>query len=140
MGKTTLLQHIYEDEMAEEFDLKIWVCVSNNYDVKKFIADMLESLKKERPRLETLEAFQDSLRIEIMSKKFLLVMDDIWEDDEKQDKSKWEKVLVPLAYGSFGSRILVTTRMGSAAMMIATVIKEKSEVFRLEGLEKVQCL
>ncbi|KAL0928298.1 hypothetical protein M5K25_000171 [Dendrobium thyrsiflorum] len=122
MGKTTLLQHVYEeDEITKEFDLTIWVCVSNNFDVKKVIADMLESLKKQRPRLETLEALQDSLRTEIMSKKFLLVLDDIWENDEKQDKSKWEKVLVPLAYGKIGSRIFVTTRMDS-------------------GLEKDQCL
>ncbi|KAH0470380.1 hypothetical protein IEQ34_000103 [Dendrobium chrysotoxum] len=35
MGKTTLLQHVYEDEMTEDFDLKMWVCVSNNFDVKK---------------------------------------------------------------------------------------------------------
>ncbi|KAL0928305.1 hypothetical protein M5K25_000178 [Dendrobium thyrsiflorum] len=141
MGKTTLLQHVYEeDEITKEFDLKIWVCVSNNFDVKKVIVDMLESLKKERPRLETLEALQDSLRTEIMSKKFLLVLDDIWESDEKQDKSKWEKVLAPLAYGKNGSRILVTTRMDSVAMMIAKVIQKKMEIFRLEGLVEDQCL
>ncbi|KAL0906949.1 hypothetical protein M5K25_025485 [Dendrobium thyrsiflorum] len=43
MGKITLLQHAYKDEMTEEFDLKMWVCVSNNFEVKKVIADMLES-------------------------------------------------------------------------------------------------
>ncbi|KAH0464236.1 hypothetical protein IEQ34_007022 [Dendrobium chrysotoxum] len=32
MGKTTPLLHDYEDEMTEEFDLKIWVCVSINFD------------------------------------------------------------------------------------------------------------
>ncbi|KAL0928296.1 hypothetical protein M5K25_000169 [Dendrobium thyrsiflorum] len=141
MGKTTLLQHVYEeDEITKEFDLKIWVCVSNNFDLKKVIVDMLESLKKERLRLETLEALQDSLRTEIMSKKFLLVLDDIWENDEKQDKSKWEKVLVPLAYGKIGSRILVTTRMDSVGMMIAKVIQKKTEIFRLGGLVEDQCL
>ncbi|KAH0463278.1 hypothetical protein IEQ34_007860 [Dendrobium chrysotoxum] len=139
MGKTTLLQHVYEDEMTKEFDLKMWVCVSNNFDVKKVIVDMLESLKKKRPRLETLEALQDSLRTEIMSKTFLLVLDDIWENDE-QDKKKWEKLLAPLAYGKIGSRILVTTRMDSVAMMMSTVIKKKTEIFRLEGLEEDQCL
>ncbi|KAH0469097.1 hypothetical protein IEQ34_002329 [Dendrobium chrysotoxum] len=139
MGKTTLLQHVYEDEMTKEFDLKMWVCVSNNFDVKKVIADMLESLKKERPRLETLEALQDSLRTEMMSKMFLFVLDDIWENDE-QDKNKWEKLLAPLAYGKIGSRILVTTRMDSVAMMIAKVIQKKTEIFRLEGLGEDQCL
>ncbi|KAI0514012.1 hypothetical protein KFK09_010045 [Dendrobium nobile] len=140
MGKTTLLQHVYEDEMTKEFDLKMWVCVSNNFDVKKVIADMLESLKKERPRLETVEALQDSLRTEIMSKKFLLVLDDIWENDENRDIRKWEKVFAPLAYGEIGSRILVTTRMDSVATMIAKVIKKEKERFQLQGLEEDQCL
>ncbi|XP_020681990.1 putative disease resistance protein RGA4 isoform X1 [Dendrobium catenatum] len=143
MGKTTLLQHVYEDEMTKEFfDLKMWVCVSNNFDVKKVIADMLSTLKKERPRLdESLDELQNSLRTEIMSKKFLLILDDIWEEDEKkQDISKWEKVFAPLAYGKIGSGILITTRMDSVAMMIAKVIKKKTEIFRLKGLEEDQCL
>ncbi|KAH0463433.1 hypothetical protein IEQ34_008015 [Dendrobium chrysotoxum] len=141
MGKTTLLQHVYkDDEITKEFDLKTWVCVSNNFDVKKVIADMLESLKKERPRLETLEALQDSLRAEMMSKKVLLVLDDIWENDEEQDKRKLENLLAPLAYGKIGSRILVTTRMDSVALTIAKVIKKKKETFKLLGLEEDECL
>ncbi|XP_028550829.1 putative disease resistance protein RGA4 [Dendrobium catenatum] len=119
--------------------IKMWVCVSNNFDVKKVIADMLESLKNERIHLETLDTLQNNLRTEIMSKKFLLILDDIWEE-EKQDISKWEKVLAPLAYGKIGSRILVTTRMDSVAMMIAKVIKKNTKIFRLEGLQEYQCL
>ncbi|KAL0920623.1 hypothetical protein M5K25_009771 [Dendrobium thyrsiflorum] len=141
MGKTTLLQHVYEeDEITKEFDLKMWVCVSNNFDVKKVIADLLESLKKERPRLETLEALQDSLRTEIMSKKFLVVLDDIWEEDEEKDKSKWGNVLAPLASGGFGSKILVTTRTDSVALMFDKVLKKKREKVKLEGLEEDECL
>ncbi|KAI0513958.1 hypothetical protein KFK09_009990 [Dendrobium nobile] len=142
MGKTTLLQHVYEDEITKEFfDLKMWVCVSNNFDVKKVIADMLSTLKKERPRLdESLDALQNSLRTEIMSKKFLLILDDIWEEEENRDISKWEKVLASLAYGKIGSGILVTTRMDSVATMIAKVIKKEKETFKLQGLEEDQCL
>ncbi|KAH0463166.1 hypothetical protein IEQ34_007748 [Dendrobium chrysotoxum] len=32
---------------------------------------------------------------------------DIWENDEGQDKSKWDNMLAPLAYENFASRILV---------------------------------
>ncbi|KAH0463422.1 hypothetical protein IEQ34_008004 [Dendrobium chrysotoxum] len=140
MGKTTLLQHVYEDEMTEEFDLKMWVCVSNNFDVKKVIADMLESLKMKKPKLGTLYALQKSLKSEIMSKKFLLVLDDIWDEEEERGKSKWENVLAPLSCGSLGSKILVTTRMDSAALIIAKVIRKKKETLRLQGLEEDECL
>ncbi|KAH0461640.1 hypothetical protein IEQ34_009215 [Dendrobium chrysotoxum] len=140
MGKTTLLQHVY-DEMTEEFDLEMWVCVSNNFDVKKVIADMLESLNKQRPRLDTLHELQNGLRTKIMSKKFLLVLDDIWEEkEENRDMSKWERLLSPLAHGKIGSRILVTTRMDSVARKIANVINQETEKFRLEGLEEDECL
>ncbi|KAH0463520.1 hypothetical protein IEQ34_008102 [Dendrobium chrysotoxum] len=140
MGKTTLLQHVYEDVTRREFNLKMWVCVSNNFDAKKVIADMLECLKKERPRLETLGQLQGGLKQKVMSKKFLLMLDDIWEEDEEKDKSKWEDVLAPLASGAFGSKILVTTRTDSVALMFAKVFKKKGEIVKLEGLEEDECL
>ncbi|KAI0503690.1 hypothetical protein KFK09_014627 [Dendrobium nobile] len=136
MGKTTLLQLVYNDEITKEFNRTVWVCVSNNFDVKKVIADMLQSLKKKRPRLETLVALQGRLEEKVMSKKFLLVLDDIWEEDEEKDKSKWEDVLAPLASGGLGSMILVTTREESVALMFAKVIKKKNEIVKLEGLEE----
>ncbi|KAH0462895.1 hypothetical protein IEQ34_007477 [Dendrobium chrysotoxum] len=144
MGKTTLLQLVYKDvnkdEIAKEFELKMWVCVSNNFDVKKVIADMLQSLKMERPRCDTLDALQNSLRTEMMSKKFLLVLDDVWDEEEGRDQSKWEDVLPSLASEAFGGKILVTTRTESVALMFARVISKKKEIVKLEGLEEDACL
>ncbi|KAI0496882.1 hypothetical protein KFK09_023208 [Dendrobium nobile] len=140
MGKTTLLQHVYKDEITKEFDLKMRICVSNNFDVNRVIANMLESLKNERTQLETLDALQKSLQSMVNSKKFLLVLDDIWNDDKEQDKNKWENVLAPLASGKFGSKILLTTRMESVAVMISNVMKKKNEMLRLDGLKDEECL
>ncbi|KAL0920679.1 hypothetical protein M5K25_009837 [Dendrobium thyrsiflorum] len=81
-----------------------------------------------------------ALKEEVMSKKFLLMLDDIWEEDEEKDKSKWEDVLAPLASGAFGSKILVTTRTDSVALMFAKVIKKEEEIVKLEGLEEDECL
>ncbi|XP_020597408.1 putative disease resistance protein RGA3, partial [Phalaenopsis equestris] len=135
MGKTTLLQHIYED-LKEEFELKMWVCVSNDFDAKKIIADILGFLNKERPRSESLAAFQESLKAVVQSKRFLLVLDDIWEEE----MNKWENVLSPMTRGSFGSKILITTRMDIVASTIANVIKTKKETLRIKGLEEDVCL
>ncbi|KAL0908658.1 hypothetical protein M5K25_023163 [Dendrobium thyrsiflorum] len=140
MGKTTLLQHVYENEMTEEFNLKMWVCVSNNFDAKKVIADMLQSHKKEKPNLDSLDALQGKLKQEVMSKRFLLVLDDIWGEEEERYKSKWENVLAPLSCGSLGSKILVTTRMDSAASIIAKVMKKNKETLTLQGLDEDECL
>ncbi|KAH0463652.1 hypothetical protein IEQ34_008234 [Dendrobium chrysotoxum] len=139
MGKTTLLQHVYKDEMTKEFDLKMWVCVSNDSDANSVVAHMLESLKKERPCLQTLDALQESLESMVKSKKFLLVLDDIWEKDEQHDEDKWRKVLVALNSGKLGSKIVVTTRMESVALMISKFIKN-NEMLKLEGLKYDECL
>ncbi|XP_020679814.1 putative disease resistance protein RGA3 [Dendrobium catenatum] len=127
MGKTLLLQQVYKDEMTKEFDLKMWICVSNNFDVNRVIANMLESLQK-------------SLESLVNSKKFLLVLDDIWDEDKEQDKNKWENVLAPLPSGKLGSKILVTTRMAYVALMISNVLKKKNEMLRFDGLKDDECL
>ncbi|KAH0463415.1 hypothetical protein IEQ34_007997 [Dendrobium chrysotoxum] len=96
--------------MTKELDLKMWVCVSDNFIEKQVITEMLKSLDKKRPDLDSLDALQDRLRIAVRSKKFLLILDDIWEE-ENRDISKREDMLTPVACGKFGNRILVTTRM-----------------------------
>ncbi|KAI0513501.1 hypothetical protein KFK09_009525 [Dendrobium nobile] len=76
--------------------------------------DVLESLK-ERPCLETLEALQ----------KFLCLMT-FGRMTRSRIKVSWRKCL-PSRYGNFGSRILVTTRMDSIAMMIANALKRRGK-------------
>ncbi|KAL0920580.1 hypothetical protein M5K25_009725 [Dendrobium thyrsiflorum] len=76
----------------------------------------------------------------VKSKKFLLVLDDIWNDDKVQYKNKWENVLAPPASGKLRGKILVTTRMESVALMISNVMKKKNEMLRLEGLNDAECL
>ncbi|PKU74802.1 putative disease resistance protein RGA1 [Dendrobium catenatum] len=140
MGKTTLVQQVYSDEATNEFDLKLWVCVSNSFDVKRLLADMLESLTGRRPDLASLNALQERLKAALMSKKFFLVLDDVWEEEEKQDKSKWENVLAPLATGKEGSKILVTTRMDSVALLVTKVLRKQMVKLKLEGLQEEDCL
>ncbi|KAH0461628.1 hypothetical protein IEQ34_009203 [Dendrobium chrysotoxum] len=96
--------------------------MSQQFKVFHSTLPMLESLN-ERSHLETFEALQGSLWIEIMSKKFLLMLNGIWENDEEHDKSKWENMFAPLAYENFGSRLLVTTQNGLNYKMIAKVIR-----------------
>ncbi|KAH0449901.1 hypothetical protein IEQ34_020593 [Dendrobium chrysotoxum] len=72
------------------------------------------------------EEFDPKIKLEeeVMSKRFLLVLDDIRSKEEKQHNSKWESVLTPPSCGSLGSKILVTARTDSVALMIAKVIKK----------------
>ncbi|KAH0469591.1 hypothetical protein IEQ34_001149 [Dendrobium chrysotoxum] len=59
------------------------------------------------------------LNEEVVSKRFLLVLDDIQGEREKWYNNKGENMLAPLSCKSLGSKILVTTRRDSVALMLA---------------------
>ena len=48
-GKSTLAQYIYNDEMVNaHFELKMWVCVSDVFDVKTIVENMITSATKKK--------------------------------------------------------------------------------------------
>ncbi|KAL4600466.1 hypothetical protein ACB092_11G200600 [Castanea dentata] len=96
LGKTTLAQLIYNDEnVKNNFELKLWICISDNFDIKHIVKQILESLGNRRDE-ESLEILQNHLRGEINGKKYFLVLDDV------------------------GSKIVVTTRSIKVAEIMGT--------------------
>ncbi|XP_038711481.1 putative disease resistance protein RGA4 [Tripterygium wilfordii] len=108
LGKTTLAQLVFNDDaFSADFELKMWVHVSDIFDVKTIVEKILVSKSGE---LE-METLQQELRKKIDGKKYLLVLDDLWNEDLED----WLKLKILLAGGARGSRILVTTRSAKAA-------------------------
>ncbi|KAJ8899230.1 hypothetical protein K2173_012406 [Erythroxylum novogranatense] len=108
LGKTALAQFVYNDERVKNhFELKLWVCVSDPFEVELVIEKILKSLVPDW-KLENLELeqLQSRLREGIDGKKYLLVLDDVWNDD----LNKWLELKKLLMCGARGSRIIVTTR------------------------------
>ncbi|RDY11199.1 putative disease resistance RPP13-like protein 1, partial [Mucuna pruriens] len=133
MGKTTLAQHVYNHPRIEEevkFDIKAWVCVSDDFDVLRVTRAILEAITKSKDDGGDLERVHGRLKEELTGKRFLLVLDDVW--NEKREK--WEAVQTPLNYGAQGSRILVTTRSGKVASTI-----QSKKVHHLEQLQEDHC-
>jgi Leucine-rich repeat (LRR) protein len=118
VGKTTLAQLVYNDPRVEEhFDLRIWVSVSDNFDVKRLIKEILESAMKERPSdLSNLNILQVMLREKVMPKRFLLVLDDVWNEE----RARWQSLYNPLKFGKRGSKVVVTTRVKMVAEITGT--------------------
>jgi len=138
LGKTTLAQLVFNDEQFQKgFDLKMWVCVSDIFDVKNIVAKILESAtNKEKPATVEMDTLVKYLLKEIEGKKYFLVLDDVWNGDHK----KWCRLKEVLMGGARGSRILVTTRnevvartirQESVAKIIGTV-----ESYPLKGLDE----
>ncbi|XP_031257529.1 putative disease resistance RPP13-like protein 1 [Pistacia vera] len=108
IGKTTLAREVFNDQAAKDFDPKVWVCVSDNdhFDVQKIYKAILEEITSKSCDVETFNQLQVKLRSQVVGKKFLLVLDDLWNEDY----GNWEILKSPFMAGASGSRIIVTTR------------------------------
>uniref|UniRef100_A0A2C9VIG2 Disease resistance protein RGA3 n=1 Tax=Manihot esculenta TaxID=3983 RepID=A0A2C9VIG2_MANES len=118
LGKTTLAQIIFNDELIKNsFEPRIWVCVSEPFDVKMTVGKILESATGNRPEDLGLEALKSRLEKIISGKKYLLVLDDVWNEN----REKWENLKRLLVGGSSGSKILITTRSKKVADISSTM-------------------
>ncbi|KAL5980757.1 hypothetical protein ACLOJK_028667 [Asimina triloba] len=107
VGKTTLAQVVYNDRrVTENFELRAWVCVSQDFDVTRLTKEIIISITKYRCDLSDFDSLQCSLRDKLDGKKFLLVLDDVWSENG----SDWERLRAPFTFGAKGSKIVVTTR------------------------------
>ncbi|KAG4123560.1 hypothetical protein ERO13_D11G333650v2 [Gossypium hirsutum] len=129
LGKTALVVLVYNDEMVKShFELTMFVCVSNVFDVKLIVANIIKSVTNQAPdqNLE-MDQLQKQLRDKIDGKKYLLILDDIWNEDPEQ----WSRLKKLLMGGAKGSRIIVTTR----SLKVAKITNKcQSHVLKLKGL------
>ncbi|GKV36892.1 hypothetical protein SLEP1_g44975 [Rubroshorea leprosula] len=132
VGKTTLARLVYKEVEQGRFNPRAWVCVSDQFDVMSITRNILEELTKARCDLNSLNLLQEKLKGELSGKKFLLVLDDVWNEKG----NLWDNLKVPFKSGAPGSKIIVTTRnMGVAQMMGG-----KNSVHCLGVLEDDRCL
>ncbi|XP_077237330.1 putative disease resistance protein RGA3 [Tasmannia lanceolata] len=132
LGKTTLAQLVYNDEaVVNHFELRMWVCVSDDFDVKRLTRSIFESASTTKNDLSNLDPLQCKLEKMLTGKRFLLVLDDVWNET----RNDWDLIRVPFRNGAEGSRILVTTRSEIVARIMGT-----SYTHQLEGLPYDACL
>jgi hypothetical protein len=134
MGKTTLAQAAYNDQRVKQcFDSAMWVCVSNDFDVPALTRKIIQEITGRGTDVICLNTLQEILRGKLSSKKFLLVLDDVWNDERRPD---WEKLVAPLKSGQKGSKILLTTRMQSVVDIAERVLGGMTKSMRLQGLQE----
>ncbi|KAK3135559.1 hypothetical protein QOZ80_5BG0420370 [Eleusine coracana subsp. coracana] len=143
MGKTTVAQCVYNDARIEaHFDLRAWVCVWDRSDEAELTREILQSIGSADETLRddgmaSLERLQERLEESVASKRFLLVLDDVWVDEGKtvqENRAAWSRVLAPLRFAGSGSKVLVTTRV----KLVAEVLNATS-VVPLDGLRSYDC-
>ncbi|XP_027181795.1 putative disease resistance protein RGA1 [Coffea eugenioides] len=118
LGKTTLAQLVFNDErIAKHFEPKLWVWVSEDFNVKRIIKALINSIRGTPVEELELDPLQRKLQELLRGKRYLVVLDDVWNENLEE----WEKLKSVLECGSRGSSIIMTTRMEKVATIIGTL-------------------
>ncbi|XP_062192991.1 disease resistance protein RGA2-like [Phragmites australis] len=122
LGKTTLAKMVYNDSRVQNhFELKMWHCVSENFEATAIVRSVIElATNGGRDQRSTIELLRGKLQEVIGRKRFLLVLDDVWNEEQR----KWEDDLKPLlctCIGASGSMIVVTSRSQKVASIMGTL-------------------
>ncbi|KAM5549450.1 putative disease resistance RPP13-like protein 1 [Rosa sericea] len=117
IGKTTLAQLVYNDpKVVENFKLRMWVCVSLDYDLVKISKSIFESATNKVSELSNFNCLQMQLKEVMMKEKFLLVLDDMWNENP----SDWDALKLLFRSAAPGSRVVVTTRSKTVSSIVTT--------------------
>ncbi|XP_047956509.1 putative disease resistance protein RGA3 [Salvia hispanica] len=136
MGKTTLTRKVFNHERLKTFGSRIWVHVSQNFDpigVYNKIHSTLASTATDRvERFEHEEVILNKLREALRAKTYLLVLDDVWNEDVP----RWEDFINNMkgASSTVGNGIIITTRSKKVASIV-----NPFHIHRVNGLSDEQC-
>ncbi|KAH0746965.1 hypothetical protein KY285_008622 [Solanum tuberosum] len=115
LGKTTLAKAVYNDERVQKhFGLKAWFCVSEAYDAFRITKGLLQEIGLKVD--DNLNQLQVKLKEKLNGKRFLVVLDDMWNDNYPE----WDDLRNLFLQGDIGSKIIVTTRKESVALMMGS--------------------
>ncbi|XP_024038707.1 putative disease resistance RPP13-like protein 1 [Citrus clementina] len=133
LGKTTLARLAYNDDRVQNhFDLKAWTCVSDDFDVIRLTKTILTSIvTHQNVDNLNLNKLQEELNKQLSGKKFLLVLDDVWN----RNYDDWVDFSRPLGASAQGSKIIVSTRNHEVAKIMGTL-----PAYQLKKLSYNDCL
>ncbi|KAH0658986.1 hypothetical protein KY285_027535 [Solanum tuberosum] len=106
LGKTTLAKKVYNNpSIVNYFDVKAWCTVSQAYDRRTLLIEIFKQATNNKIIIEEDDDVADMLRKVLIGKRYLIVLDDIW------DIKAWEDLGICFPQGECGSRVMVTTRI-----------------------------
>ncbi|KAK9159491.1 hypothetical protein Syun_005832 [Stephania yunnanensis] len=140
LGKTTLAQLVYNDDAVKKhFELKVWICVSTNFRTTNLFFQILQQINPNNVVPESsskqvlLQGLESQLVRQETKKKFLLVLDDDWNENQEM----WEDFVFSLRdIVGTGSRIIVTSRDSNVASIRGD---QTVHVHQLQGLSEYSC-
>ncbi|KAL8056991.1 hypothetical protein ABFX02_04G154600 [Erythranthe guttata] len=121
IGKTTLAKNTYEHSLiVHHFDIRTWVTVSQNYNVKELLLQLLSMISSEVDNEDDEQLLGQKLHKILWGRRYLIVIDDIWGVEA------WDNLNLFFPENNNGSRIVVTTRISNVATQFDSSLFELS--------------
>ncbi|KAK9091899.1 hypothetical protein Syun_026810 [Stephania yunnanensis] len=124
VGKTTLARTICEDGSVNEwFDQIMFITVSLEFDLKTVLVNMVAEKEGNRTSLGREDEFElllEELHEQLNEKRYLLVLDDVWQTNER---TWWKSLKSALPHNNNGSCVIVTTRLKEVARSMGAAEK-----------------
>ncbi|KAL1535405.1 putative disease resistance protein RGA1 [Salvia divinorum] len=134
LGKTTLTRKVFNDERVKaRFKSLIWVHVSQTFDSIIIFKKIFSALTREIiDEVHSREVILKKLEEALKSKTYLLVLDDVWNEDV----SKWEDFINSMSgvTSTKENGIVITTRNKKVASIVNPL-----EIHLLSGLSDDAC-
>ncbi|KAH0675412.1 hypothetical protein KY285_023213 [Solanum tuberosum] len=111
IGKTTLAEKIYNDPViTSHFDVRAQCRVTQVYSWRYLLLSILNDVLEPIDRNEKEDGeLADELRRFLLTKRFLILIDDVWDD------KVWDNLHMCFKDARNGSRIIITTRLSNIA-------------------------
>ncbi|CAI0428729.1 unnamed protein product [Linum tenue] len=110
---------LLDDVSIEAARAKDAADVDDKFDIKGILGMILQSISRESQPDLALDVLKDKIQEEICGRRFLFVLDDVWEENVES----WEALGKYLKVGGSGSRVLVTTRSKEVAEISSRILK-----------------
>ncbi|KAM3269472.1 hypothetical protein P3S67_030354 [Capsicum chacoense] len=103
LGKTTLARKLYNSRsIVDHFDVRAFCTISQTYSVRKLLIEIHKQATGEKRDIKEEDNVADLLRKALIRKRYLIVLDDIW------NYKAWEDLQLSFP-SEESSRIMVTT-------------------------------
>ncbi|KAM3357261.1 hypothetical protein P3S68_023975 [Capsicum galapagoense] len=105
-GKTTIARKVFNSNViVNHFDARAWCIISQTYDRSYLLQEIFRQVTNSRETGDKDDILADKLRKKLMEKRYLIVLDDIW------DGMAWDVLRLSFPNVGNGSRIVVITRL-----------------------------
>ncbi|XP_055814001.1 putative late blight resistance protein homolog R1A-3 [Solanum dulcamara] len=105
-GKTTIARKVYNSHnIVSHFDVRAWCTVSQSYNRRELLQNIFSQVTGSNYNGDKDDILADMLRKRLMGKRYLIVLDDMW------DCMAWDDLRLCFPDVGNRSRIVVTTRL-----------------------------